>query len=138
LTTWARAFAEIIYTASPQGQDTLTVRNGKRALARYFSKFHNLDKLRDWLQHKAEEEELSPTQAEALGTIDDLLFSPVLTSVLCGGGEPFRFGRKQSVVARIDRAELGDFDAFILALLLIGQHKGQVILPDGGFLYTCP
>src|SRR4051812_39692814 len=30
----ARDFAQIVYTASPEGKDTLTVRNGKRALTK--------------------------------------------------------------------------------------------------------
>jgi hypothetical protein len=37
------------------------------------------------------------------------------------------------VLARLDRAVLGDFDAFVLASLLISQFKGQVIIPDFGF-----
>jgi hypothetical protein len=37
------------------------------------------------------------------------------------------------VVARLDRATLGDFDAFVLGSLLISMFEGQVILPDGGF-----
>lgn len=60
-----------------------------------------------------------------------LLMSPVLRRVFCERPH-FKFG-EASVVARLDRSRLGDFDAFIIALLLIGQHKGQVIVPDGGF-----
>jgi hypothetical protein len=37
------------------------------------------------------------------------------------------------VLARLDRAVLGDFDAFVLANLLISQFKGQVVIPDLGF-----
>lgn len=123
----ARDFADILYSASPQGENTLTVRNGRRALVKLL--LANTTGQLDGITGNASD----PAIAEALATIDDLLVSPVLRSVLCGGGEPFRFGRKQSVVARLDRAELGDFDALILALFLIGQHKGQVILSDGGF-----
>src|SRR5205085_127629 len=68
--------------------------------------------------------------ADALATISEVLFSPVLSQVLCN---PTNFSFKSSVIARINRAELGDFDAFVLALLLIGQTKGQVIVPDFGF-----
>lgn len=123
----ARDFADILYSASPQGENTLTVRNGKRALIQLLlaNTTHRLDDI--------EGNRADPAEAEALATIDDLLVSPVLRSVLCGGGEPFRFGRKQSIVARIDRAELGDFDAFVLGTLLIGQHKGQAVLDDFGF-----
>jgi hypothetical protein len=120
----ARAFADAIYSASPQGKDTLTVRNGKRALTRLLlNEPTRLDKL----PRHAED----PGTAEALATIDDMLLSPVLRSVLCSSKRPFSF--KGRVVARISRAELGDFDAYLLASLLVGQFQGQVIVPDFGF-----
>ncbi len=71
-------------------------------------------------------------EKEALGMVEELLMSPVLSRVLCNDGAPFRFG-EGTTVAKLDRATLGDFDAFILGALLIGHHKGQVVLPDGGF-----
>jgi hypothetical protein len=37
------------------------------------------------------------------------------------------------IMARIDRAELGDFDALVLGLLLMAHFKGQVIVQDLGF-----
>jgi hypothetical protein len=37
------------------------------------------------------------------------------------------------VLARLDRAVLGDFDAFVIASLLISQFKEQVVIPDFGF-----
>jgi hypothetical protein len=117
----ARDFAAAVYTASPQGENTLTVRNGKRALTRLL--LDNPGRL-DHLKSSGE------ADAEALATIEDLLLSPVLRRVLCN---PTNFSFKGSVVARIDRAELGDFDAFVLASLLIGQYQGQVIVPDFGF-----
>lgn len=118
----ARLIAETIYGAYPQGQDTLTVRNGKRALARMLlSGADRLDKLGD---------NADPGAEEALATVADMLLSPVLRQVLCN---PTNFSFRGSVVARLNRAGLGDFDAFVLASLLIGQHKGQVIVPDFGF-----
>jgi hypothetical protein len=42
-------------------------------------------------------------------------------------------GRDTKVFARLNRAELGDFDAFVFGTLLISQFKGQVIVPDFGF-----
>jgi hypothetical protein len=36
-------------------------------------------------------------------------------------------------MARINRAELGDFDALVLGLLLMGHFKGQLVVPDLGF-----
>jgi hypothetical protein len=93
----ARDFADILYSASPQGENTLTVRNGRRALVKLL--LANPTVQLDAITGNAAD----PAIAEALATVDDLLVSPVLRSVLCGGGEPFRFGRKQSVVARMVR-----------------------------------
>ncbi len=123
----ARDFAATLYTASPQGENTLTVRNGKRALTRLLLDTKRLDKL-----HASTD----PGDIEAAATVDDMLLSPVLKSVLCGPPNfTFPTGGKWSapVIARLDRAELGDFDAFILGALLIGQYKGQVILSDSAF-----
>jgi hypothetical protein len=118
----ARDFAATVYSASPEGGETLTVRNGRRALAKLLlSGARRLDKLPQYPD---------PGSLEALATIEDLLLSPVLKAVLCN---PTNFSFKGSVVAKIDRATLGDFDAFVLGSLLIGQAKGQVIVPDFGF-----
>ncbi len=117
----ARVFSETVYTASPQGENTLTVRNGKRALTRLLLNTTRLDKL-----HASTD----PGDIEAQATIDDLLLSTVLKRVLCN---PTNFSFKGSVVAKIDRAELGDFDAFILASFLVAQSQQQVVVPDFGF-----
>lgn len=118
----ARNLASTVYTASPEGKDTLTVRNGKRALTRLLLNTTRLDRIRT---HSTD-----PATVEAVAAIDDILLSPVLRKVFCN---PTNFSFKGSIIAKIDRAELGDFDAFILASILIGQFKGQVIVPDFGF-----
>ena len=61
-----------------------------------------------------------------------LMRSPVLRRVLCNPTN-FTFKPNSVNMARIDRAELGDFDALVLGLLLISQFKGQVVVPDFGF-----
>jgi hypothetical protein len=114
----ARDFAAAVYTASPQGENTLTVRNGKRAMVKAL------------LDNPSRLDRLKTDNEEVVATIDDLLLSPVLRQVLCN---PTNFSFKGSVVARLDRAILGDFDAFVLASLLIGQSQGQIIIPDFGF-----
>ena len=114
----ARDFATTVYTASPEGRDTLTVRNGRRALAKLV------------LASPTRLDRLKPSDEETAATIDDLLLSPVLRDVLC---RPTNFSFKGNVVAKLDRAELGDFDAFVLASLLIGQSKGHIVVPDFGF-----
>lgn len=118
----AREFAAIVYTASPEGKDTLTVRNGRRALVRLLIGAQaRLDKLTGGDD---------PGTQEALAMLDDLLLSPILRSVLC---KPTNFSFKGNVIFRLDRATIGDFDAFLMAALAIGQHKGHVIIPDFGF-----
>jgi hypothetical protein len=117
----ARDFAQTVYTASPEGKDTLTVRNGRRALARLLLTTTRLDRM------QSDDEK----DGDALAAVEDLLFSPVVRQVLCRPTDQFSF--KGSVIARINRAELGDFDAFVLAQLLIGQHKEQIVVPDFGF-----
>jgi hypothetical protein len=120
----ARAFADALYAASPQGENTLTVRNGKRALAKLaLATTARLDNITG--------DTKDPAIAEALATIDDALLSPVLRRVLCGNPN-FRFG-EGTTVAKLDRSAIGDFDAFVLATLLIARHKAQIIIPDFGF-----
>jgi hypothetical protein len=119
----ARKLAELFYTISPQGDNTLTVRNGKRALLKALLKADRLDRVK---AAKGDEE------VKAL--MDDILGSPVLRGVLCTDGNDFSFGgHNTKISARINRAELGDFDALVLGLLLMSHAQGQVIVPDLGF-----
>lgn len=113
----AREFAEAVYG----DKDLMTYRDGKRALVKMLCGAKRLDKL-PAIQHKGYE--------DASATIDDILMSPLLRNVLC---TPPNFSFKGVVIAKLDRAVLGDFDAFLLASLLIGQVQGQVIIPDFGF-----
>lgn len=69
---------------------------------------------------------------EALATVDDVLISPVLRRVLCNPTN-FSFNPNSKILARIDRAEVGEFDALVLGLLLIAHFKGQIVVPDFGF-----
>ncbi len=111
----AREIAEVLYTVfSPQGENTLTVRNGKRALLRALLGANRLDKVRG--------------DEEVTAMIDDILMSPVLKRVFCGKPN-FTFSPRSMIVARINRAELGDFDALVLGLLLMASYKGQIIVP---------
>ena len=114
----AREIADVLYTVSPQGENTLTVRNGKRALLRALLGADRLDKVRG-------DEEVS-------AMVDDILMSPILRKVFCGRPN-FTLTPRSMIVARLNRAELGDFDALVLGLLLMASYKGQVIIPDFGF-----
>jgi hypothetical protein len=123
----AREIADILYTVSPQGENTLTVRNGKRALLKMLLDGpEQLDKL----ERNFGKKEVGPL--EALETVDDILVSPVLRRVLCNPTN-FSFNPHSTILARINRAELGDFDALVLGLLLMAHFKGQLVVPDFGF-----
>ena len=79
----------------------------------------------DRLDHVKGDEEVS-------ALIDDLLVSPVLQRVLCNPTN-LSFNPNSVIRAWINRAELGDFDALVLGLLLMSHAKGQVAVPDFGF-----
>jgi hypothetical protein len=117
----ARDFTSVVYGA--EGKDTLTVRNGKRALTRMVLDAKSLDDV-----HGGR----SDADKEAQATVDDILLSPVIRDVLCRRTN-FSFKEGRSIVAKLNRADLGDYDAFVLASLLISQFKGQIIIPDFGF-----
>jgi hypothetical protein len=114
----ARALADVLYTAYPQGESTLTVRNGKRALLKALLEAPRLDKI--------------DGDDEVMGMVEDILQSPVLKNVLCKPTN-FSFSPNSLILAKLNRAELGDFDALVLGLFLIGHFKGQIVIPDGGF-----
>lgn len=115
----ARELAEVLYTTTPQGENTLTVRNGKRALLPALLDGVRFDKIEDI--------------EEVMAFKDDLLRSPVLRHVLCHPKNQFSFNPKSKIFARINRAELGEFDAMVLGLILINHYKGQLVIPDFGF-----
>jgi len=116
----ARELSELLYTIFPQGESTLTVRNGKRAMLRALMNADRLDQVKG-------DEEIS-------GLIGDILASPVLRKVLCTEGNQFSFaGPNTKISARINRTELGEFDALVLGLLLMSYFKGQLVVRDLGF-----
>ena len=120
----AREFVEVINAAFPEGQNTLTRRAATTALLEWLlSKPQNLERF-----PRASRDDVG--LKDAGDKIQTLLLSPVLHRVLCN---PTNVSFQGIVLARINRAELGDFDAFILGNLLISAYKGQVVIPDFGF-----
>lgn len=113
----AREFALALYGEQP----LMTYRNGKRALARMLPQAQWLDQLPK-VDH--------PGYEDAKDTVADLLLSPVLKRIFTG--KP-NFTFDGSIVARLNRAELGEQDAYLLGQLLIRQFKGQIIVLDAGF-----
>ena len=116
----ARELAELLYTAVPEGANTLTVRNGKRSLAPVLLKAERFDRV-------------TTTDDEVRAMIDDLLFMPELRNPLCGTTNIFPIKRDTVILARLNRAEIGDFACLVLGFILIGLYKGQIIIPDFGF-----
>jgi hypothetical protein len=45
----------------------------------------------------------------------------------------FSFNPCSVILARVNRKELGDFDALIIGLLLMSHFEGQAVVPDFGF-----
>lgn len=114
----AREISDVLYTIYPQGENTLTVRNGRRALMRELVHAKRLDKI--------------DADEEVQGLVDDILASPTLRRVFCETPN-FSLSRKAVILARLNRAELGEFDALVLGLFLMAHFKGQVVVPDFGF-----
>lgn len=68
----------------------------------------------------------------AHGKVQRLLRSPVLKRMLTSPTN-FSFKPRSSILARVNRAELGEFDALAIGLLLMSHYKGQLVVPDFGF-----
>lgn len=122
----ARQIAKVPYLAAPEGTNTLTVRNGRRALAPALFKAGRFDQVQVNSSIKGVNEEVQ-------GILDDLLFTDVMKGVLCSENEFGFEGHNRKTFARIDRQELGDEDALVLGLLLMLHAKGHVIVDDLGF-----
>src|SRR4051794_14195679 len=121
----ARQIAGVLYTISPQGENTLTVRNGKQALLKALLTADRLDEIPE----VSYRQRLKMDDEEVTGMLGDILLSPVLRQVLCSTHKQFFFNPTSVIVARLNRAELGDFDALVLGLLLMAQFKGQIVVP---------
>lgn len=127
--TYRRAcyLVDALMALFPGGGSTLTKEGVPNVLLEAFlSKGARLDGL-------LEERSADPSYVSAKRMLERVMRSPVLRRVLCGEGERFSFSKDAKILARINRAELGEFDALALGLFLIGQTKGQVIVPEFGF-----
>ena len=126
----ARDFLTILNAVFPQGENTLTRGNADTFLLEALADNPTcLDSL------ISQPTDLKDTgHVEAYRKVRTLLLSPVLKRVLCN---PTNLTFKGILLARLNRAELGDFDCFVLGNLLIGQYPGPVVVPDFGF-YAVP
>ena len=95
----------------------MTVRNGKRALLQALLKAKRLDQVKG-------DEEVNGMVATC---------SPRRYCAASFAIRPISLSKTDVVLAKLDRAELGDFDALVLGLLLMSHFKGQIVVPDFGF-----
>jgi hypothetical protein len=124
----ARDFVGVLDAVFPEGANTLTKKNANFILlTALLDNPKRLDRL-------LFPNDGDPAHTDAYQKIQTLLLSPILKDVLC---KPTNFPMKGILLARLNRAELGDFDCFVLGNLLISQYQGQIVVPDFGF-YACP
>jgi hypothetical protein len=121
----AVALVDAVMAVMPGGENTLTKEDAEYILLEaLLSKPRSLERLI--------EKSKDPAREKARRMIDRLFFSPLIRRVLCGKTN-FTFNPNLVNMARINRAELGDFDSRVLGLLLMSHFKGQLVVPDLGF-----
>lgn len=124
----AREFVDVLNAVFPEGESTLTRRYSNFVLLNaLLGKPKRLGSLISQPDRK------DTAALDAYQKVQTLLLSPVLERVL---NRPSNMSFKGTIIARLDRAKLGDFDAFVLANFLISQYRGPVVIPDFGF-YAC-
>lgn len=120
----AREIISVFDSIFPEGENTLTRKSSNFVLLNAL--LSSATKLSRLIRPNPKD----PGQTDAYEKIQTLLLSPVLHSVL---NRPTNFAFDGIILARLNRAELGDFDCFVLGNLLISQYRGQVVIPDFGF-----
>ena len=121
----ARQFVAMLNSVFPEGESTLTRKNSNFILLKALveTNARTLDTL------------LSPSKdpagQDAYQKIETLLLSPVLRRFLTSPTK--RLSLTGILIARLDRAALGDFDCFVIGNLLIASYPGQAVIPDFPF-----
>ena len=115
----------VLMAVFPGGESTLTKEGVPDVLLEAL--LEKPKKLSELLDDKSND----PSYISAQRMVRRLMRSPVLKRVLCSR-QNFSF-KTDVVLARLNRAELGDFDALVLGLFLMAQFKGPVVVPDFGF-----
>jgi hypothetical protein len=113
----------------PGGENTLTKEGVPLVLLDAFlAKPERFDQL---LKNKSKD----PSYISAQRMISRLMKSPILRGVLCNKTN-FTFNENSANMARLNRSEIGEFDARAIGLLLMAVYKYQFVIPDLGF-YGC-
>ena len=123
----AYELSDVLYAMSGQGENTLTVRNGRLDLAKALASSTRFDRVR------SDSELPAARQDEVKRMVDEVLFLPSVRKVICEDRAEFSFNKRSVIYARLNRKELGERAALILGLLLINAYKGQVVVEDGDF-----
>jgi hypothetical protein len=69
---------------------------------------------------------------EAKGVVEDILLSPLLKTAL-RKPIPRWFYSGATIMVRLNRKEIGEDDARLIASILIAQSKGQIVIEDFAF-----
>ena len=112
----AREFAATVFP----DKDLMTYRNGRRALSRLVM---NADRL-DRLNYTRDDDD-----QEARGVVEDLLLSPLLRTAP-RKPIPRWFYSGATIIVLLNRKEIGDDDARLIASILISQFDVQIVIED--------
>jgi hypothetical protein len=124
----ANELVDIFDALFARGDSTLTKDTGLDCIAEALDGTPtSLDTLIEWPDNKS-----STGHHWAYGKVRRLMRSPILHHMLCSPTN-FSFKDSSTILARVNRAELGDFDALAIGLFLMAHYKGQVVVPDFGF-----
>lgn len=119
----AEELADTIYQSRPEGENTLTVRNGKIALKKLLAKAKRFDAI-------------TTTDEEVTRILDDLLFTPEIRNAICGTNNIFKFHKHSIIFVELNRAAIGERACKVIGRFIISLYKGQFIIDDAGFYLT--
>ena len=121
---WQSALALLDHNATLF--DITTLLSQRRVLTRDDYLQNNWNFILSW-----ERKRYDAAVGRVIAQISTMLMNPTLRRALT---KTATFPNDKIIIAKIDRARWGEFDAFMLANFLIGQARGQIIIPNFGAL----
>jgi hypothetical protein len=118
----ARDFLSLLNVAFPEGENTLTRKNANFLILEAL-----LDQPKDLKTLVAPTKD--PASVEACQKIQTLLLSPILKNVLT---KQANIELNTTVLVRLDKKRVPQFDALVVAHLLIMLYRHQVVITDFG------
>jgi hypothetical protein len=126
---YAVSFVEAIDAVFSRGESTLTKDTGLDfILQALLSKPTSLQTLIPEPGKKS-----TPGHIWAYNKVNRILLSPTLRRVFDPKRPQFNFNRSGIFLVHINRAELVEFDALFLGLILMSVYRAQLVVPDLGF-----